>query len=456
MKEETKPPPVPRQTWVVAGVIVAAAFMTQLDAAILQVALLHLSHDFEVSVDSGQWLVTVYLLATGITMPLSAWLCRRCGPATIWLWSLIGFTLTSAGCAAATGIVMLLVFRALQGAAAGAMLPAGQSVIVSEAGPTNVGRVMGIAGSFLVLAPALGPVVGSELVQSLGWRSIFLVNVPIGVAVVLIARRITLSNETSRQDGFPWLSWFLVAAVVTCLTLASEAAAAADRTALAPELAVALLFIFLHILIQSRIVSVVKFSLLRDRTLLWSNLVAFLAGMYQFGILVYAPIHLQLVSHLSLSATGLAMTSFAIGSAFLAYAGKIVDQKGGGAVTVAGSYGLLVVAIAQLAGTRASSQPWWTIVALLLLSGITLSSIIVPSATAAYAKINKPDVPDAVALNNLLLRVGGAVGSAVIIQLSLRDQSGAGQLVAIYLLLLAIAVAVAAQLLRQSTPYRRN
>jgi drug resistance transporter emrB/qacA subfamily protein len=163
-----------------------------------------------------------------------------------------------------------------------------------------------------------------------------------------------------------------------------------------------------------------------------------------------------LVSHLSLSATGLAMTSFAIGSAFLAYAGKIVDQRGGGAVTVAGSYGLLVVAIAQLAGTRASSQPWWTIVALLLLSGITLSSIIVPSATAAYAKINKPDVPDAVALNNLLLRVGGAVGSAVIIQLSLRDQSGAGQLVAIYLLLLAIAVAVAAQLLRQSTPYRRN
>lgn len=455
MTGDAKLAPVSRQTWVIAGIIVAAAFMTQLDASILQVALLRISHDFEISPDSGQWLVTVYLLATGVTMPLSAWLSRRYGAAKVWLWSLVGFTLTSAGCAAATDIHMLLVFRALQGAAAGALLPAGQSVIVSEAGPKNVGRVMGVAGSFLVLAPALGPVVGSTLIQSLGWRSIFLVNVPIGVAVALIVQRISLRNEVAGQGSLPWVSWFLVAAIVTCLTLVSEAAAAADRTTLIPELALAIIFFALHFSFRSRIASVVKFGLLRDGTLLWSNMVAFFAGMYQFGILVYAPMHLQLVSHLSLSATGLVMISFAIGSAFLAYAGKIVDQRGGSTVTLAGSYGLLVVSGIQVIGVRASSHPWWIVATILLVSGIALSSIIVPSATAAYSKLSKPDVPDAVALNNLLLRVGGAVGSAVIIHLSLRDPSKAGHWVSIYLLILALAVAATAQLLHQSTSNRK-
>lgn len=455
MMEGTKLAPVSRKTWMIAGIIVAAAFMTQLDASILQVALLNISHDFEISLDSGQWLITVYLLATGVTMPLSAWLSRRYGGVKVWLWALVGFTFTSAACAAATDIYILLVFRALQGAAAGAMLPAGQSVIVSEAGPKNVGRVMGVAGSFLVLAPALGPVVGSNLIQFLGWRSIFLVNVPIGVAVALIAQRISSRNESDRHGGVPWMSWFLVAAIVTCLTLISEAAAETDKTTLIPEIALALIFLAMHLSLRSRIASVVNFGLLRDRTLLWSNLVAFFAGMYQFGILVYAPIHLQLVSHLSLSTTGLAMISFAIGSAFLAYAGKIVDQRGGGTVTLAGSYGLLVVSGIQVIGARASSQPWWVIATILLVSGVALSSIIVPSATAAYSKLSKPDVPDAVALNNLLLRVGGAVGSAVIIHLSLRDPSKAGHWVSIHLLILAVVVTTTAHLLYQSTSNRK-
>ena len=173
----------------IAIVVILGSIMSLLDTTIVNVALESLSRDLHTSLDDVQWVVTAYLLSLAAVIPVTAWAARRLGPKRLYLASIILFTLGSALCGTATSTTELIAFRVLQGVGGGMILPVGQMIMVRAAGPRNLTRVMSAVGVPIVLAPVLGPTLGGLLLDTVGWRWIFFVNVPIGVIAVIAGVR---------------------------------------------------------------------------------------------------------------------------------------------------------------------------------------------------------------------------------------------------------------------------
>ena len=174
-----------RQTLLVVSV---GAFLSVLELTVVNVALNTLEHDLHASIVSVQWIVTAYLLALAAVVPLTGWLARRFGPRRLYIGAMAIFVVASALCAISWSITSLIVFRVLQGMGGGVLLPTAQTLGARAAGPARMRRAIGVIGSAGVIAPIIGPVVGGLIVQAASWRWIFLINIPIGIIGLLLAR----------------------------------------------------------------------------------------------------------------------------------------------------------------------------------------------------------------------------------------------------------------------------
>jgi MFS family permease len=159
------PPRISARIWKIAAVSGAGAFMAMLDATVANLALEAIRADLAATLTLVQWVATGYLVALAVSLPAAAWLGSRYGYGRLWAVSLAGFVVASALCALAPGPLTLIGARLLQGLAGGLMVPAGQAVIGSTAGPRQLGRLMGTLGLVVALGPAVGPAVGGLLLE---------------------------------------------------------------------------------------------------------------------------------------------------------------------------------------------------------------------------------------------------------------------------------------------------
>src|SRR5262249_11741452 len=176
---KTTVPAIGRHVWPLAVVVVAGSIMSILDTTIVNVALQTLSVDLHAPVGPVQWVVTGYMLALAAVIPVTGWAARRFGTRRLYLMSLVLFTLGSLLCGFAWSIDSLIFFRVLQGLGGGMLMPTGMIILARAAGPQQVGRVLSVIGVPMVLAPVFGPALGGVLVEHVGWRWIFFVNIPI-------------------------------------------------------------------------------------------------------------------------------------------------------------------------------------------------------------------------------------------------------------------------------------
>jgi len=179
-----------REVLVLGAVVVLGTIMTVLDLTIVNVAIPTLRQDFDASISTIQWVATGYMLAFASVIPLTGWASERFGAKRIWLASLLLFLLGSTLAGTAWSIESLIGFRVLQGLGAGMILPVGQTILAQAAGPQRMGRVMALIGVPMLLAPVFGPVIGGAIVDQWSWRVIFFLNLPVGVAAVIAARRL--------------------------------------------------------------------------------------------------------------------------------------------------------------------------------------------------------------------------------------------------------------------------
>src|SRR4051794_17708802 len=164
--------------------------MSILDVTIVNVAIPTLGRELHTSIATIQWVLTGYLLAFASVIPLTGWATERFGARRVWLASLVLFLAGSALSGAAWSIGSLIAFRALQGLGGGMILPVGQTILAQAAGPERMGRVMSVIGVPMLLGPILGPVIGGAIVDQASWRWIFFVNLPVGIAAVVLAQRL--------------------------------------------------------------------------------------------------------------------------------------------------------------------------------------------------------------------------------------------------------------------------
>ena len=197
--------------WKIAGVVILGMTMSILDTTIVNVALDTLGRDLHTTIAQIQWVATGYLLALAAVIPLTGWAARRFGAKRVYLASIGLFTIGSALCGVAESSTSLILFRVLQGVGGGMIMPVSQMIMAEVAGPKRMGRVMGIVVMPAMLAPILGPVVGGLILQNLHWSWIFFVNVPIGIVAGILGWRMLPDSDLGEAGKLDWIGLALLA-----------------------------------------------------------------------------------------------------------------------------------------------------------------------------------------------------------------------------------------------------
>src|SRR5262247_4653782 len=189
---------VPRRAagpWLVAVAVVIPTFMEVLDTTIANVALRYIAGGLSAPVTDSEWVITSYLAANAIILPISGWLATRLGRRNYFLLSIAVFTLASALCGMATSLIMLIGARVLQGLAGGGLQPSSQAVLLDAFPPERQGAAMTLFGIAALLAPIVGPTLGGWLVVNYNWRYIFLINIPVGVLALVMCSALVVDPD---------------------------------------------------------------------------------------------------------------------------------------------------------------------------------------------------------------------------------------------------------------------
>src|SRR5690349_5263311 len=173
--------------WVIAPTIAFAAFMEVLDMSIANVSLQHISGSLSASQEESTWVLTSYLVANAIVLPISGWISSVMGRKRFFLACIAGFTASSLLCGLAPNLASLVIFRAIQGLTGGGLQPTAQAILTDTFPPSKRGIAMALFGMSVVFAPAIGPTLGGFITDNFSWRWVFLVNVPVGILLFLAA-----------------------------------------------------------------------------------------------------------------------------------------------------------------------------------------------------------------------------------------------------------------------------
>ena len=414
--------------WRISAVVMIGSIMSILDTTIVNVALATLSHKLHASISEIQWVVTGYMLSLAAVIPVSGWAARRFGAKQVYLLSLVLFTAGSALCGLATSSTELIIFRVLQGVGGGMILPVAQLMMADAAGPKRMGRVMSVIAVPAMLAPILGPTLGGLIIQNLSWRWIFYVNVPIGVIGFIIALRMLPRVEREQVDRLDVRGLLLMA---TGLPLFTYGLAEVGITGsfgspkvIGPCLAgIALVGLFVvHALRVPK--PLLDLRLYRRPTFSSASVAMFCLGAALFGGMILLPLYWQDVRLESVVDTGLLTAPQGLGAAIaMPFAGKLTDRIGGGPPAL---FGVTLCALATipfgLIGAH-TSIVWLSFA--MFIRGIGIGFGFMPTMAAAFASLKRSELASATPQLNVLQRVGGSIGTAVLAVVLQRALTGA-------------------------------
>jgi EmrB/QacA subfamily drug resistance transporter len=402
--------------------VIVGAIMSILDTTIVNVAIETLRRDLDVSLTTIQWVSTGYLLALAAVIPLTGWMAERFGPRRVWMVAVGAFVLTSALCGLAWSAGALIGFRVLQGVAGGMIMPVGMITLAQAAGPQRMGRVMSVVGVPMLLAPVLGPVLGGLLVEHLSWRWIFYVNLPVGlIGLVLAARLMPPERSVGHHGGeLPPLDVrglvLLPPGVAAIVFGLSEIGAQRSLTAASAWVPIVLGSIAVAAFVVHALrvpFPLVAVRLLRSPGFAAATGTVFLLGVSLFGSMILLPLYYQVARGESPLVAGLLIAPQGIGAAIgMNVGGRLTDRLGAGRVVPAG---LVVLTLGTLVfAFVGDSTSYWLLSGALVLRGLGLGASMMPAMAGAYATLERHEVPRATPMLNVIQRVGGSLGVAVL------------------------------------------
>lgn len=406
-----------RQLIELAIVVLLGASLSILDTTVVNVALQTLGHDLHASLSSIQWVVTGYMLTLAMAIPLSGWAVDRFGPKRLWMASVACFLIGSALCGLSTSAGQLIFFRLVQGVGGGLLMPVGMSMLATHAGPQRMGRVMGFIGVPMLLAPVVGPVLGGWLVSDVSWRAIFYINIPIGLIALIAAWKILPADQPDHTHKLDWIGFGLLspglALVVYGLADAASKGGFGDPlTSALTVLGLVLCAAFVwHA--RGREGALLDLSLFGSSTFRASSATTFALGASLFGAMILLPLYFQIARGATALQAGLLLAPQGVGAAALMpVAGRWADRRGPGTPVL---LGLGLATVSALALTQVGAHTSYVVICLVLLvRGASIALAMMPAMAAAYATLNRAQVPRATGTLNIVQRVGGALGSALL------------------------------------------
>jgi DHA2 family multidrug resistance protein len=215
-----------RNPWLIAVVVSIATFMTVLDTSIANVALRHIAGSLAAGVDESTWIITSYLIATAVVLPISGWLSRVVGRKRFYMLCVGLFTLSSVLCALAPSLDMLIAFRVLQGLGGGGMAPSEQTILADTFPQNKRAQAFALYGVAVIVAPTVGPALGGWITDNWSWHWIFLINAPIGLLSLALVAWLVTEPETLKRErrhllarglSVDWGGLVLIALALGCL-----------------------------------------------------------------------------------------------------------------------------------------------------------------------------------------------------------------------------------------------
>lgn len=404
--------------WLITIVVMSATLMQVIDTTIVNVALPHMQGTLGASSDEITWILTSYLVSSAIFMPLTGYFSDRFGRKKYLIYSIIGFTLTSALCGAAMTLDELVIFRLLQGICGAGLVPLSQALLADIFPPEERGKAMAIWGMGVMVGPILGPTLGGYLTDVTSWRFTFYVNVPVGLFTLLLAYVIPDSPKKNRLMDWPGLLLFCTAIGGTQYVLDRGNQAdwfASTSICCITYLVVTCFLGFLLHNINRKQIRVFDLRIVQDRNFAISSLLLCIFGLGLYGIMVVQPMMMEGLFDYPALTTGLMMAPRGLsGMLSMLLVGRMIKRTDPRWLILAG----IVLSVAGMSmGTRYSIthiSPFWLITPMLL-QGFGLGMVMVPLSTIAFSTLKAELRTEAAGLFSLLRTLGSAIGISIAI-----------------------------------------
>src|SRR5215212_7106664 len=306
--------------WIVAIAVMFATFMEVLDTTVVNVSLPHIASTMSATIDEATWVLTSYLVANAIILPMTGWLASTLGRKRLLVASTIGFTIASVLCGLAPNLASLVIFRIIQGATGGALQPLSQAVLLESFKPEDRGKAMGFWGLGIVVAPILGPVVGGWLTENYSWRWVFYINLPVGIASLIMTRLFVFDPPYLRKEsqGIDYWGMGMLVVGIGALQFVLDKGQQEDwwesttMTVLAIVSAVTLIALIVHQLRAKH--PIIDLRVFKDRSYSAGVFLMTVVGFVLYGSLVLLPVMLQTLFGYSSYEAGKAMAPRGVGS----------------------------------------------------------------------------------------------------------------------------------------------
>jgi DHA2 family multidrug resistance protein len=417
--------------WLIAVVVAMAAFMEVLDTSIANVALPYIAGGLAASNDQSTWVLTSYLAANAVVLPISGWLAVRFGRKRFFILCILLFTASSVLCGFAANLGMLILFRAVQGAGGGGLQPMAQAILADTFPPQKRGLAFALYGITAVLAPTIGPTLGGWITFNYSWRWIFYINLPVGILAVLLVTRVvedppylTLRRGAGVRLDYIGVGFLAVGigALQVLLDKGQEDDWFGSRfiTTLAITAAVCLISLVIWELLHRDPIMDLRLFKLFNFTM--ANLMMFTLGVVYFSSLVLIPQLLQTLMGYTAESAGLVLSASGV---VLLLAMPVVGQLSGRVpAKYMIAFGWLAIAIAMFYSTKridldiSFGVAMWLRVAQV----VGLPFLFVPISLAMYVGLPAAKTNDAAGMINFMRNIGSSVGTSMVTTLLARRE----------------------------------
>ncbi|MCW4589693.1 DHA2 family efflux MFS transporter permease subunit [Gluconacetobacter entanii] len=397
---------LPAGIWKIVSVAAIGSFMSQLDATIVNVSLPDLVSTLHAPFSTVQWVVSGYLLALALTLPLNGWLVDRFGGRTIYLGCFAGFTVTSALCALAWSAPSLIAFRVLQGMAGGLLAPMAQMTIARAAGK-QLPRVASAVTLPILLAPLLGPVVAGGILSVASWRWIFLLNLPFGLVALLLASMFLPDDrQECRPRRLDIAGLALLSPALIALLYGTDHMGQRTGQGLLC-LAVVMGILYLRQAHRKGAHALIDLALFRAPVFSASALIMFMVNGVAFAGQMLLPVWLIHACGIPAERTGWFMAPLGVGMmCTYPLTGRLTAHFGISRLTrygaICSGLGTLMLAVLACSGFNI-----FVLATALFLRGAGTGIIGIPAMSAGYASVAPAEIPMATVALNIVQRIGG-------------------------------------------------
>ncbi len=406
----------PKRRWLITITVMAATLIQVLDTTIVNVALPHMQGSLNASPDQSTWILTSYLVASAIFMPMTGYFTDLLGRKKYLLISIIGFTVTSAFCGAATSIAAIVIFRLLQGVFGAGLVPLSQAILTDIFPANERGKAMAIWGSGVMVGPILGPTLGGYLTEVANWRWTFYINVPIGImAAVMVWRFVPDTLKKFRPLNKLGLL-FMVLTIGAAQYVLDRGNQQDWLSAVDIRVSVMLMVIglagFIHYGLRAKSNPVFPLQIFRDRNFILSSVLMIVLGVGMYGSMVIQPQMLESVLNYPVLTAGLVMAPRGIaGMVGMVIVSKLINKVDPRWLVIGGIL-LSVVGVGATTYYPQNVNIFW-LTWPMLLQGFGLGMIFVPLTTVGFATLPAALRVEAAGLFSLVRTFGSAVGISV-------------------------------------------